>query len=137
MQTHEEQEEIAEGFKLRSNAGFEKICLSVDGMLVWTAQPTAADCEELRVGERQFHCARKEKFAYSAATSDLGVELEHNNMNIIKPGYTMVSDDPWVPRPWMATPIPGQCITSTDNIYNFYHFQVRITIKRAFGIFVR
>ena len=45
--SHEEQGEIAEGFKLRSRAGFDKICLAVDGMLVWTVQPTTADCEEL------------------------------------------------------------------------------------------
>ncbi len=43
--SHEEQEEIAKGFKVRSKAGFDKICLAVDGMLVWTIQPTAADCE--------------------------------------------------------------------------------------------
>ena len=60
--SHEEQEEIAEGFKLKSKAGFDKICLTVDGMLIWTVQPTAAQCEVLRVSERQFHCYRKDKF---------------------------------------------------------------------------
>eukprot|EP00804_Cyclotella_cryptica_P001469 CCRYP_003704-RA/>CCRYP_003704-RA protein AED:0.31 eAED:0.31 QI:0/-1/0/1/-1/1/1/0/136 len=60
--SHEEQKEIAEEFKMRSKADFDRICLAVDGMLVWTVQPTAADCVELRVGERQFHCARKDKF---------------------------------------------------------------------------
>jgi hypothetical protein len=29
--SHEEQEEIDEGFKRRSNADFDKICLAVDG----------------------------------------------------------------------------------------------------------
>ncbi len=161
--SHDEQAEIAEGFKLRSRAGFDKICLAVDGMLVWTVQPTAADCKELKVGERQFHCARKDKFGMNLmagcdhmcrfwwadlrhpgltsdylafATSDLGVQLEHDNNDIIKPGYTMVGDNAWVPRQWMATPIPGHCITGTDDAYNFYHSQVRITIERAFGILV-
>ena len=161
--SHDEQVEIAEGFKLRSRAGFDKICLAVDGMLVWTVQPTADDCKELKVGERQFHCARKDKFGMNLmagcdhmcrfrwadlrhpgltsdylafATSDLGVQLEHDNNDIIKPGYTMVGDNAWVPRQWMATPIPGHCITGTDDAYNFYHSQVRITIERAFGILV-
>ena len=161
--SHEEQEEIAEGFKLRSKAEFDKICLAVDGMLVWTVQPTRADCEELRVGERQFHCARKDKFGMNLmagcdhmcrfrwanirhpgltsdylafATSDLGVLLEREGNNILKPGYTMVGDNAWVPRLWMAVPIPGHCISGTDDAYNFYHSQVRITIERAFGIFV-
>eukprot|EP00804_Cyclotella_cryptica_P003297 CCRYP_010514-RA/>CCRYP_010514-RA protein AED:0.20 eAED:0.23 QI:0/-1/0/1/-1/1/1/0/211 len=154
---HEEQWEIAEGFKLQRTAGFEKICLAVDGMLVWTVQPTTADCEELRVGERRFHCARKDKFGVNLmagcnhmrrfrfadihrpgltsdylafATSDLGIKLDHKNTDII-PGYTMVGDNVWGPRPWMATPIPELCITGTDDSYNFYHSQVRITIERA------
>ena len=70
------------------------------------------------------------------ATSDLGAELEHDNNNIMKPGYTMVGDNAWVPRPWMATPIPGHCITGTDDAYYFYRSQVRITTDRAIGIFV-
>ena len=70
------------------------------------------------------------------ATSDLGVQLEHNNTDIIKPGYTMVGDNAWVPRQWMATPIPGHWITGVNDAYNFYHSQVRFTIERAFGIFV-
>ena len=45
--SHEEQEEIAKGFMLRSKTGFDRICLAVDGMLVWTVQPTSADCKEL------------------------------------------------------------------------------------------
>ncbi|KAL7473994.1 hypothetical protein ACHAW6_000470 [Cyclotella cf. meneghiniana] len=143
---------------LRSKAGFDRICLAVDGMLVWTVQPTSADCKEL-----QFHCAQKDKvdmnlmagcdhmrrfwwsdirhpglmLDYLAfATLDLGAELEHNNNNKMKPGYTMVGDNAWVPRPWMATPIPGHCITGTDDAYYFYHSWVRITIDRAIGIFV-
>ena len=32
--SHEEQEEIAKGLTLRSKAGFDRICLAVDGMLV-------------------------------------------------------------------------------------------------------
>jgi hypothetical protein len=60
--SHEEQFEIAEGFKEKSAVDFDKIMLALDGMLVWTKQPTAAECEELNIGERLFHCYRKDKF---------------------------------------------------------------------------
>lgn len=161
--SHEEQEEIAWGFKARSKAGFDKIVLAVDGMLVWTIQPTSEDCEIMQVGERSFHCFRKDKFGMNLmagcdhlcrfrwadlkhpgktsdylafATSPLGLKLEKDNNGIVKKGYTMAGDNAWVPREWMAVPIPGHCITAEDDAYNFYHSQVRITIERAFGIFV-
>ncbi|KAL7476180.1 hypothetical protein ACHAW6_002057 [Cyclotella cf. meneghiniana] len=140
--SHEEQEEISMGFNLMSTADFDQVCLTIDGMLIWTVQPSAADCDELWIGERQFHCFRKDKFGmvlmagcdhmcrfrwadikhpgltsdYLAfATSNLGLKLENNHNNIIKPGKTMAGDIAWVPTEWMATPIPDDCITSTDD----------------------
>jgi hypothetical protein len=154
---------IAEGFEARSRAGFSNIVLAVDGMLVWTIQPSSEDCEIMQVGERAFHCYRKDKFGMNLmagcdhlcrfrwadlkhpgttsdylafATSPLGLKLEHDNNGILKVGYTMVGDNAWVPREWMAVPIPGHCISEYDDAYNFYHSQVPITIERAFGIFV-
>ncbi|KAL7479198.1 hypothetical protein ACHAW6_004940 [Cyclotella cf. meneghiniana] len=140
--SNDEQGEIADGFKVRSKAGFDKICLTVDGMLIWTVQSSPAQCEKLSVGERQIHCYRKDKFGIVLmagcdhmcrfwwadirhpgltsdylvfATSDLGLKLEHDNNDIVKPGYTMAGDNAWVPRPWMATPIPGHYISATDD----------------------
>ncbi|KAL7485249.1 hypothetical protein ACHAW6_010848 [Cyclotella cf. meneghiniana] len=46
---HVEQEEIAHGFKAQSNAEFDKICLADGVMLVWTVQPTRAECDELQI----------------------------------------------------------------------------------------
>ena len=34
------------------------------------------------------------------------------------------------------TPISENCITETDDAYNFYHSQVRIAMERAFVILV-
>ena len=84
-------------------------------MLIWTVQPTPADCEELRVEERRSHCARKDEFGMNLMAGcdhlcrfwwadirhpeltsdslDLGVELEHDNNNIMKSGYSMVGDN--------------------------------------------
>ncbi len=59
---HEEQEDITKGFESMSAAGLNKVSLADDGMLVWTMQPTAIDCIELKIGERLFHCYQKDKY---------------------------------------------------------------------------
>ncbi|KAL7503558.1 hypothetical protein ACHAXN_001340 [Cyclotella atomus] len=41
--SHDEQREIAAGFKMKSAADFDRICLAVDGMLVWTNQLSKED----------------------------------------------------------------------------------------------
>ncbi|KAL7483944.1 hypothetical protein ACHAW6_009587 [Cyclotella cf. meneghiniana] len=62
-----------------STAQFDRIILAVDGMLVWTVQPTEADCEVMNVGEREFHCFSKDKLheldARLCKTSRKGIRL--------------------------------------------------------------
>jgi hypothetical protein len=41
--SHQEQLEIAKGFLAKSGAGFNKVILTLDGMLIWTLQPSKAD----------------------------------------------------------------------------------------------
>ena len=53
--SHNEQREIAAGFQEMSGADFDRIVLALDGMLVWTIQPSKKDCEFLKIGERMFH----------------------------------------------------------------------------------
>lgn len=60
--SHEEQRIIAQGFFKRSAAEFGTCCGAIDGMLVWTNQPSQADCIDVGIGERSFHCSRKDKF---------------------------------------------------------------------------
>ena len=118
--SHKEQEDIAKGFKAMSLAQFDQIILAVDGMLVWTVQPTAVDCEVMNVGERQFHCFCKDKFGMNLmagcdhlcrfhladvkhpgkasyylafARSPLGLKLEQPNSNIVKNGHTIIGDN--------------------------------------------
>lgn len=62
--SHDEQRNIAAGFELKSVAGFDKIIMAIDGMLVWTIQPAKRDCETLNIGQRLFHCYRKDKFGW-------------------------------------------------------------------------
>ncbi|KAL7482050.1 hypothetical protein ACHAW6_007737 [Cyclotella cf. meneghiniana] len=147
--SHEEQELIAQGFKAQSKAGFDKIVLAVYGMLVWNIQPTSEYCEIMQVGDCSFHCFRKDKFGmnlmagcdhlcrfhwadlkhpgntsefFAFLTSPLGSKLEHDNNGITK------RDKRWLEI--------MHSITADEDAYNFYHSQVRITIERAFGIFV-
>ena len=62
--SHDEQREIAAGFLQKSGADFDKIIMALNGMLIWTVQPSRADCEFMKIGERMFHCYRKDKFEY-------------------------------------------------------------------------
>ncbi|KAL7474950.1 hypothetical protein ACHAW6_000890 [Cyclotella cf. meneghiniana] len=104
--SHVKQEEISYGFKAQDTAEFDEICLAIDGILVWTVQTTRAECEQLQIGEQQFHCWWRDKFGMvlmagcdqmrlfcwadifhpgkvydylSFAASGLGVNLERNN----------------------------------------------------------
>lgn len=114
--SHAEQAEIAAGFLAKSAAGFDKIVMALDGMLVWTSQPSRADCEYLKMGERSFHCFRKDKFGmlllagcdhrakfrwadvthpgftgdYLAwTTSDVGRELTEGGSKLVAPEHTI------------------------------------------------
>ncbi|KAL7478063.1 hypothetical protein ACHAW6_003846 [Cyclotella cf. meneghiniana] len=52
--------ECAAGFRMKSAADFDTVCLAVDGMIVWTNQPTKEDFDDLNIGKRSFHCYRKD-----------------------------------------------------------------------------
>ncbi|KAL7526510.1 hypothetical protein ACHAXR_001523, partial [Thalassiosira sp. AJA248-18] len=142
--THDEQREIAKGFLAKSGAEFDKIVLAIDGMLVWTIQPTAADCEYLKIGERMFHCYRKDKYGYllmagcdhetkfrwkdirhPAACSDylawmsstVGRKLENDDSDLILPGHSIAGDNAFVENMTMSTPIPGTNISEIEDAY--------------------
>lgn len=161
--SHEEQREIAAGFKMKSAADFDKVMLAVDGMLVWTKQPTEEDCEDLNIGARSFHCFRKDKYgvllmagcdhkcrfrwadiSHPGCTSDftawvtskLGIALMDPEQKIVAKDHTMVGDNAFVESNTMAIPLPGKHLSQYQDAYNFYFSQLRITIERAFGILV-
>ena len=69
---------------------------------------------------------------------DLGLcyLLENNAVTkLIIDGYTFVGDNAYVKKMYMATPLKGMRSGYEDG-YNFYLSQLRITIERAFGVFV-
>ncbi|KAL9186564.1 hypothetical protein ACHAXT_005802 [Thalassiosira profunda] len=161
--SHAEQREIAAGFRQKSAADFDKIVLALDGMLVWTTEPSKADCDYLKIGQRLFHCYRKDKYGWllmagcdsearfrwadirhpastsdylAWTTSELGAELSTDESNIILEDHVIAGDNAFVENMTMATPVPGMNISPLEDSYNFYLSQVRITIERAFGILV-
>jgi hypothetical protein len=59
---HEKQREIALGFKQKSCASFSCCVGCIDGLLLWTKQPSDEDCKVAKVGPTKFFCGQKGKF---------------------------------------------------------------------------
>ncbi|KAL7549984.1 hypothetical protein ACHAWF_013242 [Thalassiosira exigua] len=110
-----------------------------------------------------FRCHRKDKYglnmqaicdhrlrfiwyemAWPAATSDymafctsalyFALEANDTTKKILK-GFTFVGDNAYVKKMYMAVPFKG-IRSGSEDAYNFYLSQLRITIERAFGVLV-
>lgn len=160
---HDEQRSIANGFQKMSGAGFNQVVGAIDGLLIWILKPSACECKKLKVaGNATFRCHRKDKYGmnlqaicdhrlkfiwadiqwpgatsdYMAwVTSDLHHDMEDSSTNILLPGMTIIGDNAYVKKPYMAVPFKGRQDGHKDG-YNFYLSQLRITIERCFGVFV-
>ena len=60
--THQSQREVVQAFKALSSPGFDNCAGCIDGMLVWTQQPTEKDCKHTGIGGKAFFCCRKNRF---------------------------------------------------------------------------
>ena len=163
--THAEQEEIADGFGAKSGAGFNKVVGAIDGMLIWTVCPPLKWCREKNKCQTNFHCSRKDKYGLvmlaicdhrtkfrwlnisepgrmsdyaSWIKTDLTSQLDDDALmsQILLAGHTLIGDNAFVKKKYMAVPFPGTGIEVSQDAYNFYLSQLRITIERAFGILV-
>ena len=67
--------------------------------------------------------------------SDLHRDLEIPDKNMLLPGKTIVGDNAYTKSAFMSVPFQGS-VNGYEDAYNFYHSQLRITIKRAFGVLV-
>jgi hypothetical protein len=56
------QRKIADGFKTKSQAGFDCCVGCIDGILIWTEKPSLRDCLLSTCGAKKFLCGRKKKF---------------------------------------------------------------------------
>ena len=160
---HEQQREIAEGFRARSGAGFSKVIGAIDGLIICIIKPCLKFSRAANCGQTNFRCHRKDKYGlnfqgicdhrlkfiwvemkWPGATSDfmawvtssLCRALEENAITkLIIDGFTFVGDNAYVKKMYMATPLKGMR-SGYEDAYNFYLSQLRITIERAFGVFV-
>jgi hypothetical protein len=57
--SHEEQQQIAEGFKTKSTIGFDNCAGCIDGILVWIHKPSTQELDKLGIGGKKFFCGRK------------------------------------------------------------------------------
>ena len=161
--SHEQQRKIAAGFQAKSGADFNNVVGAIDGLVICTRMPNLAESIAMNIGQTNFRCHRKDKYGlnlqaicdhnlkftwvdmkWPAATSDymawvtssLYRALENNAVTkTIIDGFVIVGDCAYVKKMFMATPLRGMQGGSAD-AYNFYLSQLRITIERAFGVFV-
>ena len=160
-----EQDVISQGFQSMSGASFDCVIGAIDGILIWMLKPTKKWCNKINCHEKNWKCFRKDKFGFNMQaicdhrlkfywidiqwpgstsdfmawfTSSLYHELDDANKGKIKPGKTFVGDNAYMKKSFMAIPVKavsGPLIGTEDN-YNFFQSQVRITIERAFGVLV-
>jgi hypothetical protein len=161
--SHDEQRRISRAFSRKCKAGFDMVIGAIDGLLIWTLMPPLSMCRFLNIGQSNFRCHRKDKFGFNmqaicdhnlkfywvevwwpGATSDymawatswLCHALENNGVTkLLANGMTLVGDNAYVKKMYMAIPLRGQQSGWKDG-YNFSISQIRITIERAFGVFV-
>ena len=85
-------------------------------------------------------------FGTSGATDLLVFEsspipVQMDSPNFVAPGLCLFSDNAYINRRFMATPISNLVVQHTENrvdkdAYNFYHSQLRINIECAFSTLV-
>lgn len=59
---HDDQQRIADEFRLKSSIGFWNCVGAIDGILIWTHKPTVMELLLLGFGAKKFFCGRKKKF---------------------------------------------------------------------------
>ena len=157
---HQEQREIAAGFRAKSWVGFDNCAGAVDGMLVWTSKPTKTVLKKANLGPKKFYCGRKKRYglnmqaicdhkrkflsidiSYPASTSDY-LSFGSSTMckilestGFLANGLTIYGDNAYVNTPKMTTPFKAVSFGIKD-AYNFYHSHLRINIECAFGMLV-
>ena len=160
---HARQKEYAKGFQSNSGAMFDCIIGAIDGLVICTLMPSLEFCRSIECGQTNFRCHRKDKnglnfqaicdhkrrffwveMKWPAATSDymawvtsgLHHALENNDVTKkILEGFTIIGDNAYVKRMFMATPLKG-VHGGYQDAYNYYLTEQRVVIECAFGMLV-
>mmetsp|Transcript_37027 Transcript_37027/g.110890 ORF Transcript_37027/g.110890 Transcript_37027/m.110890 type:complete len:146 (+) Transcript_37027:731-1168(+) len=134
-------------------------------MLVWTRTPTLTELQEMKCGDKLFHCERKSKFVLNlqaicdnegklswiflkcdGETADclswlmygLPYEIknhEEGDLPMVLTGFTLFGKNAYIKTPHMVTPLLN-IKGRHKNTCNFFQLQMRIKIKFAFGMIV-
>jgi hypothetical protein len=133
---------------------FKHVVGAIDGLFIKTRQPTVKDVGNVRT----FYSGHKRGFGINmqgvcdascrfvgfscntpGSTSDY-VAFRHANFyghwpKLPEP-YMYLGDCAYPLAPFCLTPYVGTVLPESEDVFNFYHSQLRITVERAFGIFV-
>ena len=150
-ESEEEQQKVADGFMMKSRAGFKNCVGAIDGILVWTDKPSVADLESLCFGSTKFYCGHKSKHGLNmqavcdvngivldifigcpGAMSDylafLLSPLKHKlEGGLLKNDFCIFGNNAYVNTMYMATPYRN-AMTGDNDDYNFYHSQVSCSL---------
>ena len=61
-ESHTEQMQVMEGFRAKSTIGINCCAGAIDGILIWTHQPSSKDVKVIKFGSTKFFCGRKMKY---------------------------------------------------------------------------
>ena len=156
-ETHTAQLEVMEGFKVKSTIGINCCAGAIDGILIWTHQPSSKDVKVIKFGSTKFFCGRKMKYGlnmmavcdsrgrflwvearfpgaasdyYAFDESHLKKKLEKEGF--LRPGLCLFGDNAYVNTPFMCTPWQNGSGGAKD-AFNFFHSQLRINVECSFG----
>lgn len=153
------QQQIAARNCAKSQASFPGVTGFIDGMLIWTKQPAPIDCEIAGVGPKKFYCGQKKKFGvvFTGVVDDyhrfIDIDISHPGATanylafsvlsleeklesgLLEKNHYLFGDTAYVNTEYMVTPFANA--TGSKDAYNFYHSQLQITVKCAFGMLVQ
>ena len=157
---HQQQKDIARGFRKRLFIHLDNYVGCIDGMLVWTNKPNTVILENCDLGPLKFLCGRKKKFGLNLQAicdhrekfmdvfiSFLGLASDflcycHSSickkLNIpgfLNPGLCIYGEAAYTNTMSMCMPYKSMSSGPKD-AYNFDQSQLRINIECAFGILV-
>ena len=145
-ESEEEQQKLADGFIMKSRAGFKNCVGAIDGSL-WIDKPFISDLASLCFRSARFYCGCKSKHGLNmqavcdmngrfldifigcpGATSDYLVfllsPLKHKlDAELLKKDFCKFGNNAYVNTLYMATPYRNAMAGDNDD-YNFYHSQV-------------
>lgn len=58
-------------------------------------------------------------------------------LDYLPPGYFILGDAAYTPSDRVLVPYPGTKLSASEDAYNFYQSQCRISVEKTFGIMVR